>query len=77
MKDNTPHTEWCIVRFSHGRFDIVRNGYKSSENARRGIASVSRACIAGGGDRNATYAIGSYTVGSVVVRSAFKRSSAA
>lgn len=67
------HTEWCIVRFANGRFERARDGYKSPENARKGIPSVAKQYLAEGGDRNATYAVGSYTVGNAVVQSAFKR----
>lgn len=67
------HTAWCIVRFAHGRFERVREGYKSAVNARRSIPSVAKAYLDEGGDRTATYAVGKYTVGSVVVEGSFTR----
>ena len=70
------HTRWCIVRYYHGRFERVREGYKSAENARKGIDSVVRADMADGIDASATYAVGSYTVGTVVVHGAYRRKSA-
>lgn len=65
------HTEWCIIRFHKGRFERARDGYKSAENAQKSIPSVAKAYIEEGGGEGATYAIGSYTVGEVVVRSGF------
>ena len=76
-KDIQSHTEWCIIRFSNGVFERARDGYKSAENAKRGIPSAAREFVANGGSRDATYAIGSYSVGMVVVRSGFARVSAA
>ena len=65
--------EWCIVRFSKGKFERVRDGYKSAKNAERGIPFVEKAFIAEGGDRSATYAVGSYLVGNVTVHGTFRR----
>lgn len=67
------HTEWCIVRFAKGKFERAREGYKSAANARRGIPSAAREYLAEGGDRNATYSIGRYLVGDVIVDGAFLR----
>ena len=70
---NTPHTEWCIIRFAHGRFERVKTGYKNMENAQKGIPAVARAYLKKGGDRGALYAVGSYTVGMSVARTEFRR----
>ncbi len=67
------HTRWCIIRSWNGRFERVREGYKSAENARKGIDSVARADRAEGVDARATYAVGSYTVSNAVVRGGFRR----
>ena len=72
-REITSHTAWCIVRFANGKFERVREGYKSAVNARRSIPSVAKAYIDEGGDANATYAIGRYTVGGVVIQDAFRR----
>lgn len=71
-REVTAHTAYCIVRFANKRFERVREGYKSAENARRSIPAVAKAYIDGGGNRNATYAVGQYTVGNVVVLDSFK-----
>ena len=68
-----PYTAWCIARFANGRFERVREGYKSAENARRSIPSVAKAYLDEGGDCNATYTVGEYTVGPVVLLDRFKR----
>ena len=74
MRNNLePHVEWCVIRFVNGRFERARDGYKTADNARRGIPSVAKAYLAEGGDKNATYAVGSYSVGNVVVRGKFAK----
>lgn len=65
------HIEWCIIRFANGRFERARDGYKSQENAKKGIPSVAREYLAKGGSAGASYAIGSYMVGDAVVRTKF------
>ena len=70
---NTPHTEWCIIRFANGKFERVKTGYKNMENAQKGIPAIAKAYIDGGGDCNATYTVGEYTVGNVVILDRFKR----
>lgn len=72
-REMTTHKAYCIVRFANGRFERVRDGYKSAENAARSIPSVARAYIDEGGDRSATYSVGQYTVGNVVILDRFKR----
>lgn len=72
-REMTMHTAWCIVRFANGRFERVREGYKSASNARRSIPALAKAYIDGGGDCNATYTVGQYTVGNVVILDRFKR----
>ena len=66
------HTEWCIVRFANGRFERVREGYKSAANASRGIPFVVKADIADG-IVGATYSVGYYSVGSVITQGGFRR----
>ena len=70
---NTPHTEWSIIRFAHGRFEQVKAGYKNMENAQKGIPAVARAYLDRGGDRGALYAVGSYVVGQTMARTVFRR----
>ena len=41
-REMTTHTAYCIVRFAKGKFERVREGYKSAENAIRGIPSAAR-----------------------------------
>lgn len=72
-RDMTTHKAYCIVRFANKRFERVREGYKSAENARRSIPALAKAYIDGGGDCNATYTVGEYTVGNVVILDRFKR----
>ena len=72
-REMTTHTAYCIVRFANKRFERVREGYKSASNARRSIPSVAKEYLEETGDGSATYTIGEYTVGSVVVRGEFRR----
>ena len=67
------HTEWCILRYSHGKIENVRKGYKSAENARRGIPFVARADAADPLHKDASYTIASYFVGDAVARGGFIR----
>lgn len=67
------HAAWCIIRLCNGRFERVREGYSSAENARRGIPFVAARHVAEGGDRSATYAVGRYIVGDAVPISGFQR----
>ena len=72
-REMTTHTAYCIVRFANKRFERIREGYRSAENARRSIPSVVKADRAEGVDCNATYTVGEYTVGNVVILDRFKR----
>lgn len=77
-KSMKTHKEWCIVRFAFGRFERARDGYKTPENARKGIPSVAKEYQEKTWyDRNATYAIGQYIVGNAIVCSPFERPRAA
>ena len=64
-REMTTHTAYCIVR--------IKEGYRSAKNARRSIPALAKAYIDGGGDCNATYTVGEYTVGNVVILDRFKR----
>lgn len=70
---NTTHTEWCIIRFAHGKFERVKTGYKTKENALKSIPAVARAYLAKRGDHGAMYAVGSYNVSMTVTRTEFRR----
>lgn len=71
--DISGHTAWCIVRFANGRFERVRDGYRSAKNAQRGIASVLKEYKDAPGEAGATYSVGKYAVGSVVIQDTFRR----
>ena len=72
-REMTTHTAYCIVRYANGRFERVREGYKSAANAMRSIPSVAKADRGDGVDGNATYAVGRYMVGSVIAQGDFRR----
>ncbi len=67
------HTEWCVVRFFNGRFERVREGYKSAANARKAIPFAVKEHIAEHGNRSAIFAVAKYTVGEAVVQTDFTR----
>lgn len=72
-REMTTHTAYCIVRFVNGIMERVREGYRSESNAMRSIPSVVKADRAEGVNGYATYAVGQYTVGNVVILDRFKR----
>lgn len=72
-REMTTHTAYCIVRFANGRFERVRDGYRSAKNAQKGIASVLKEYKDAPGEAGATYSVGKYAVGSVVIQDTFRR----
>ena len=74
LKDLSCHYAWCIVRYFNGRFERVREGYGSMENARRGLQFAASADAKEGNKHGATYAIGKYLVGDVMLQTPVARS---
>lgn len=65
-------TEWCILRHrNYYGFDVVKRGYKSQENAQKGLPVIANKLKRELGGVNATYAVGRIAISAPVVVTAF------